>query len=496
MKKIFIHIVRLSRRKALQLLFSTSILLYSALVMYIVSCQTNQKTGEKNKAAEDPLTASGNVCGFCASPEIAPVLQTDVCLPGQQTVDCFAWQTFIVLNWMADPNAPGQPDTTVTAAQFGQPGNFNPVVWESYKDVSEVFQTKAPAPWGKNHTPLLHTSRLQKSKNTSIKELFTISKFATMPDTIRELFQASAVWLTDQDSNLVWYELRMNEDEFNYIYQNQLYDPVVQYKTASQGNGVWLPAGNSVYGNQGAIEIKSAWRVVPEGMLSTYQNRFKISQAYVPSKVDTTGGEPTFSDFKLQYVALVGLHILRKTPSMPQLVWATFEHIDNAPVEGKVNPDQNYSFYNKNCSACPVNQEPVEGKTPLTTPVQVARPASNPGNPADNYVDSLNAFVQNAIRAANPSSVWQYYKLISVQWPASGIPDNLQKGKQLPLATGGITPQVLGNTTLETYFLTNTGCMSCHQYAGISTKAQPSSDTSNWPSDYSFLFKMAQLQKK
>src|SRR5262249_27022956 len=38
-------------------------------------------------------------------------------------------------------------------------------------------------------------------------------------------------------------------------------------------------------------------------------------------------------------IALVGLHVVIRTKSRPQGIWATFEHIDNVPRNGITQPD-------------------------------------------------------------------------------------------------------------------------------------------------------------
>lgn len=82
---------------------------------------------------------------------------------GQSFMNCFGWQLFIALNWPVDPGWPanaslaGEPDRTITVAQFGvpttagQPMSVAPV-WASYKDANEIFLPGAPKPsgWGAN----------------------------------------------------------------------------------------------------------------------------------------------------------------------------------------------------------------------------------------------------------------------------------------------------------------------------------------------------------
>ena len=58
----------------------------------------------------------------------------------QAAFDFFSWQSFVALNWPADPQNRGFPNT---AATLGGPG---PVVWETFNEKYEVFQAGNPPP--------------------------------------------------------------------------------------------------------------------------------------------------------------------------------------------------------------------------------------------------------------------------------------------------------------------------------------------------------------
>jgi hypothetical protein len=60
-------------------------------------------------------------------------------LVGQTGANCMAWQTFIALNWQADPARPGYPDPHAAPADFGKVNNPNPTVWLSYADAASLF---------------------------------------------------------------------------------------------------------------------------------------------------------------------------------------------------------------------------------------------------------------------------------------------------------------------------------------------------------------------
>lgn len=437
----------------------------------------------------------------------APLYQlpSDIFQLSQQSVDTYAWQLFVALNWKA-ASYPGKPDSTQTFGQFGEPGDFNLSVWQSYKDAHDVFSNTVPGPW---QTATL-TSSNQHQRNV-FRMISKVDHRVRIPnkvgrllsansgnDQVEDIMQAKGTWLTDQTGQLIWYEVRLNEDEFNYIVRNKLYNADAQIQYA-QKNGIWLPDGTDGYGQSGTIEIKAAWRVIPADQLNQYQNRYKIVKGMIPSKVVVRPDTTIMANYQPAYLGLVGLHIIRKTPNLPQFVWSTFEHVDLAPIEGQpVDPSKSYVLFNKNCPTqcndsipgnCYANRSPQPGKDSLTTPVQVLRCRNT--IPNDPNVDQVNQFFQQKISAANPNSVFQYYRLVSAQWPQSAVSDpDAPAPTATPLPTGGITPLVLGNLASETYAL-NVGCMSCHQYGN----SLANNGNNTIASDYSFLFSLAQRFK-
>lgn len=167
------------------------------------------------------------------------------------------------------------------------------------------------------------------------------------------------------------------------------------------------------------------------------------------------------------------MHIAERTQSSPQWIWSTFEQVDNVVVNdlhAVTLPDGSRrrlrpSFNNPDRPADVVNQQPPMNITPdpatgqftdwdetkTTKPVQVLRMLPIPPATAE-----LNQIVQAACRKAG--SIFQYYELVGVQWPAerqlaaypSGVgssPESIQF--KVP---GHVVPVYVINTTMETYF--------------------------------------------
>jgi hypothetical protein len=469
-----------------------------SLLMVFFSCGTDpaKKTEEKSKSTvlqTKTATASANCGAFCDPPTVSYQLPVEVCNLSQQvTLNCFAWTNFLALNWNAS-NTRGLPDSTLSAAKYGVPGDYSPTVWESFLTSEEVFTDHGPTPWKNNNLKRSNNVKRMTLLNKTGNVLTQVNKkvLRAAGTTVEELFQAEGKWLTAQDGNLVWYEVKMNLDEYNFITKNQLYDAAKQIPYAIENNGIWLPGGPSSYGNQGAMELKAAWKVVDSTKLDSAKQYYKISKAMVPAVLGFDNKQqPILGHYSMQYMALVGLHIIRKTNLAHQFVWMTFEHVNTAPTEEQVSNTIQYDFYNKNSTAKP-NQSPNPKTDNIKTPVQVMRIAANALN---NNIQQLNNYAHDIIRQSNPTSIWQYYQLVNVQWPQSPVEDNANNGGRIPLNEGGITPTNMANTTLETY-VQGKYCMSCHKAASV--KAKPADSTNaTWASGYSFIFSNAKMQKK
>lgn len=482
-----------------------------------------------------PTAAKAQASSPCGGFGVQPVtLSTTLptqfnAVSGQIAADCMAWQSFISLNWAADPNNPGQPDPNVPASAFGTPGDTSPKVWETYLEASAVFT----APKGR-------AKALWAAKRPAIKSLTRLSKQGAADLSLSGIGQAGdGKWLTSQSGMLTYYEVRMNKDEYQFITTNvfsgaDLTTYAGQAACASAKGGLILPQGGGTnpsakqdtdclgnltsYGaNVGAIEIKAAWIPLPADHSLDYRYKTAIAQITAPN-----GGVTQVT------VGLVGLHIIRKVPGAPQFVWATFEQIDNSPDEANggfkapslpANPNQKplgaYTYFNPNCTMAgdptykcvhnalpgnPCNAQGLPaGCDPYAAPMQVTRLV-----PVDTTANSVTGYVWSLLPV---NSVYNYYRLINAQWPSS--PSVVKAGATVPLTGGNIVPAsqsgIVANTTMETYQQAQNACMDCHQFAPIATptnratamlagRATPKVRPRNlaqggtYASDYSFVF--------
>lgn len=383
----------------------------------------------------------------------------------QQDFDVFSWQSFIALNWPANPD--GSPNTNLT---IGQASNA-PVVWESYRESRTIFLPggATPAPWGED-SPLPPVCKNIDAKHlpAGTMRLTQVGKTPNVLDESGEPFKTGP--LIDQNGQYTRFSIMTNEAMFNYIVTYKLYSKDGQKAFNADAN---FPSSQTSTQQLGSIMIKTAW--------------VKMGGKYDPAKFYTTyalvydnpeeqpGVKPSCV---LEQVGLVGFHIAHKTAGEPQWIWSTFEHVDNVPTLGKRPSLTAYNFFDPHCKDCKVNQPPPRPWNPgsaYTKPSQVERVI-----PITPEAQQLNEAYHQALAAAVPDSVWVNYELVSTQWPTDA------KSKIDP--TGVPAPSFLANATLESYIQgrvkqTSSSCMACHNNA--------TSTTGNF-SDFTYLLQRAQ----
>ncbi|RYY25116.1 MAG: hypothetical protein EOP62_14865 [Sphingomonadales bacterium] len=495
----------------------------TATSLALSACDTKQT----QTAATAPVT---NPCGTSYA-GLSPTLPM---APGgnETQLDCFAWGSFVALNWQADPTKPGYPDPATGPTAFGT--GTTPLVWETYKEAADVFGPVLKGTW--------------LDKRPALKVLTRTSKTGDLD--MSDITQAGGGhhWLTNQRGDITYYEVMMNRDEYEFITTQKGFDLTTaagQLACAMQPGqpdgeggpgkgqlrgGLVLPEGPHIawddmdctgtvahYGDGvGAMEIKASWTPLPADGSLNY--RYKTATAELVDPI--TKAKRTVT------VGLVGLHIARKRFANHQWAWATFEHIDNGPDEdngswkapvfpanANQKPSPGWTFFNPQCDPktnafqCVHNAVPTrcllgtDPKTcqPYTAPMQITR--MNPVNATANGVTAWfwSLMPQN--------SVFNYYRLVNVQWPQTpGKPQT--PGEKVPLGQGNPMPAgnpngkgraatIAANTTMESFQQSNAACMDCHVYASIATPAllkptanglRKASAAPQFASDYSFIF--------
>ncbi|UCJ07863.1 hypothetical protein KTO58_01405 [Chitinophaga pendula] len=431
-----------------------------AAIVYVSSCNSGQPEQKDNSKPPEGIAAS--------SPQtpLSPDLPYDVTfLPGEPLVmettvrrrfDIFSWDSFIALCW---PTQDGE-----VIGQFGD----NPTVWETWKTVDKIFldDGKDPTPW--DSTLRTQPKLLSQTGKVPPELSAFVQPFNTGP-------------LIDQNGEYARFEIAVNQEMFNYIDQNKLYN-IDGQQTFS--NTVIFPSGNDSTKQHGAIMVKASWKILGKG---DDTSRFHKTMATVyATGLPSRGIKDTI--YKA-LVGLVGLHIGTKTVVSPQWIWSTFEHVDNVPDFTKRKEKQHYNFYNaEDTSTKRLNRTPAQpwcARISGQRPSQVARLT-----PIDTGTQHLNDSMRTLLTKINPKSVWQYYKLVGTQWPVNPAKD----------ATGDPFPVFMANATLETYDQGNiqgnkitytpnvsSSCISCHNGATSWT---------GHTSDFTYILRRAKAVKK
>lgn len=391
--------------------------------------------------------------------------------------DYFSWESFIALNWPAVKGQRGVPIQPANPAVFLRAPAGTPVVWGTYKDTFELFGQKdqRPTPWESFDMPVQACSTGQAGEKTLI--------FSTMSDTpLMQTTQAFSLPLIDQRANYVYYDIRYDQAQYNFV-RGVDSDPTswlyllknLQPKENAQF-GVQMPKTTANPNVLGSIMVKAAWRIKTD---KDDSSRFysTAAQIYNPATKACTPAT----------VLLVGLHIAHKVDPFTEWVWSTFEQVDNVPPDSDITPKppvppNGYSFNNGTNVPPSTNgysYRPAVQPVASPKPVQVTRLNPIPNTPPGQSTRDFNAYYQSLLKG----TVWQYYQLVVTQWPfnpgiGQGAPFQLKQN-------GGVYPQNAGsafpvngdvNTTMETYFQAandavgagGNSCMSCHYTAGQS----------------------------
>lgn len=382
------------------------------------------------RPAQEPETLGATDRHPCEMPHRAPAPTASMTEFAE-----FSWNLFIAANWPADTGARGVPNCNLP---IGAPVR---TVWETYKTVHQIFLAGArdPGPWDTGPSAELPTLR------------FVSKAPGELPfgDSIR---QAVGGWLIDRYGQPTYYHIAANRVAYDYIRANRYYDATV------------LDRARDIAFPNGALEVKGAWRIVrPEE-----ESRYHTMRARVMTFDDQ--GNPT-GRYVEATLGLVGMHLVFKAPGFPQWVWATFEHVDNAPDAS--NPTGTWAYYDPSCTGpyCEPNVSPISAKIPFGVPNRLTRLS-----PIRPEVAAVNTKRQ----ATLANTPFRYYQLVTAQWPTRPNDPGAPQGEP--------TPGTSANLTMESYIQPISSCMDCHSSARVPNSAVKT--------NYSFLFLYAQYPQE
>ncbi|MDY8138147.1 hypothetical protein [Aquimarina sp. 2201CG5-10] len=487
------------------------------ITLVLISCK-QEITEENDNYAEIPAPIT-------FSPEIPhdvdPALQKLLKSEGKiyelnQAFNKYSWQAFVAINWPVDSLGTPLPNFT----DKGTPSWMNwkesfevyrqdgkkPTGWDSPRTVLEIVDGMVPIPPEAHQS---NTTRIISSKGTPTH--------GGNINIVDEEGQAFSGPLYDQNGNIIRYEILLNKEEFDYIMDNSLYNINGQIEFSSQPGftAVNFPSGEYGGKNEGAIEIKLAWKILES---TDYKDRYFTSQGYV---INNKTGK-----WEIKDLGLIGFHISQKTKTGKQWVWSTFEHIDNLREHNiekngetiRIKP----TLTDPDCELCPVN-------TRIDLLVDGVRTTKYTNGPHGPYWSTLNGKdtvktyaksnipqtqakrmvdIPKRVRKLNQSlkgyftkqkSIWRYYELIDTQYPLDQNVKPADTSKNvLPQVVankpgGDANLALLTNLSMETFFQkgnqpassliegnapNNIGifgtesCMGCHSSAGVYIKGK------------------------
>ncbi|SGZ59103.1 Cytochrome c family protein [Bathymodiolus thermophilus thioautotrophic gill symbiont] len=365
-------------------------------------------------------------------------------------------------NWVNNPSLPTEP---VATGKLDIICKFHKFSWQSFAYLTALGVSKKP-----HFLEMMPKERVFKRKpdawdfDGDINLVFSNIQQA-----------ATSVVLNDWNHNPVFYQQSMNKKFYNDIVLNQLNNSQCINEIDSKRRQFDITAG--------AIEIKTSWKVLdPSDDASSF---FTIHRNIM------LNGKLV----KNTQLALLGMHIVRKTPKHPEWIWATFEHKDNAPDCDNIKSDDetNWTLYNPNSSQ--KTNTYVAGQ-----PTQVCRKTphgagflAKAGLTVVRDIKDLNAGMADIYQAKD--AIWKNYFLVGSAWTQSINPFSTN-GKLPPTWRNEIGgSSLLSNTSIETYVQnpkwfdiehpnTDRGCFGCHIYNPDKQNALHLSHMFNAAKDY------------
>jgi len=400
-------------------------------------------------------------------------------VPGfQRPFDNFSWQSFVALNWPADAQGNPAPGPIGSAPDA-------PRVWMSYPTALELFGVKTPS--GLQSDPSA-CAGVAEGEELPVMQLMSKSDHFEPTDGILE---STGQPLIDRDLNFVLYDVRVNPVEADYVRSEGLNTVGGQTVFVDKGKTVSFPRGKyddpqaRTGGSVGAMEIKTAWRILGDGDGGVPHPMYRTpALVHVPASRSVTNRPFCFKTD----LGLVGFHVIQRTEGparTPQdWMWSTFAHVDDAPEAASpgdpatfqrvedacappASPGGPYSFFDPACTGCTPNQPPEKKSGEALylwadSPPYAARYATA-GRYGTQVVRCWAIYpeteeLNRAFQQKLAGTVWANYRLINTQW---------QGGTEGRPGANGNLPRYLGNTTLETYIQGTASCLQCHAFATL-----------------------------
>jgi hypothetical protein len=433
------------------------------------------------------LAVAFSAMGLTACPA-KPIIDPAKPAPRASTLEAGASSCVADPAWLNSSTLPSEVPGNQTSCNFQQfmwqsllalvqPASGAPsrLQFETWMPSYGIFiKDGTPTPWGQE--PPTSCSTVQKVSTTSGNTPRVYSDITKQAGADQPLI--------DLKGEFVYYGMSVNQSEYNMLTACQLYKATCAGPLKPQNQGIDLI---QKYPNLSlpdtAVELKTSWMVLDAAGVSS--GLYYV----VPGIIQYKGGP-----CRQVNLGLVGMHIVSKTPNFPAMIWATFEHRNNAPDCSNTSAAPplggSWNFYNPNCTNCTTNTFKPG------TPAQVCRmhpqgdsatgtfPGGNDCNANPNQfacqdktramlaestaaINAINSSVQALIQA-NPNlinKVWANYELVGNVWTVGGtLPPYLQAQE------GSLSA---ANTSMETFVQNGVAavsnpynCLSCHNMQG------------------------------
>ncbi|HKJ02893.1 MAG TPA: hypothetical protein VJ997_10575 [Longimicrobiales bacterium] len=333
------------------------------------------------------------------------------------------------------------------------------------------------------------------------KALFPRMAKSKTPEPLDEFLQAGTDGImTDQAGRPIYYSLYVDPVYERFVTSNNLTDPAALL--------AFDPARTFP---DSALSLKASWRVVDEGEdVSGYftmeTDVYALANRRGAIVIDTTRTASVT-------LALVGFHIAGRVKDHPEMIWATFEHVDNAPsvfthenigdAPGLTDPvsDRDWTFYaagtprsqcNVNMASSPARHldEASQTISPITQVCREYRYGNLPTGDTTSAIERLAAANDANVASLNghvldslaTDDVWRNYPEVGAIWFTGNdalvpgvsldglcVTGTLQ-GDECVDASGQQTARLIGslrlsNSTIETFTQSQStmyNCFRCH----------------------------------
>ena len=174
--------------------------------------------------------------------------------------DDFSWRSLIALNWPADPARRGAPKSPNQPAVFLKAGASYPAVWGSYREAYELFRPDGarPIPFDAKQQTLPFCADVP----AGTKVLLMGTKSGTL---LQATSQSFSYPLVDQNLNYVYYEIRFNRDQYDFVRGSDKIKASWLYlaanlEAAESKAPISMPISAPQPYREGAVMLKAAWK--------------------------------------------------------------------------------------------------------------------------------------------------------------------------------------------------------------------------------------------